>query len=231
MLYQTARHSRAQLCGPGAVLRTGRQDLCGSRCSVGIRQKEERPPRAPLSQLLCRCGAVAADQVCALVSCKTGLCSVLLSQSPGPFSLETCISSDSCLAVSPCGKASFMVWNNGYPIWPCSLSNSFLFLSPGSWGAPVCSHSRYHMVVHWGQNGPLVSLACPSWEWLPACPTTFCLSFSLGQNAASLTLYGALWTLGAPSPNTHAGLRCQLMCSLTPRTRALAVSEQGVARD
>lgn len=157
MLYQTARHSRAQLCGPGAVLRTGRQDLCGSRCSVGIRQKEERPPRAPLSQLLCRCGAVAADQVCALVSCKTGLCSVLLSQSPGHLVLRLASPLTAAWLSLPVERHLSWCGTMAIQYGPVVSQTAFSF-SPLDPGVPQSAHI---LGTTWSYTGGRMGHSCP----------------------------------------------------------------------
>lgn len=158
--------------------------MCGSQCNLRVYTRQQGHRGLSFSR-----GSVIIElchQAFASVCCEAGLCSVFLSvlTLPSPVSR---------------GKASFMVWNPALvPTWDpvvCQKAFSFLPLF-GAWGVPACSDSRHRTVIHRGRTAH-VSPACLSWEWLPACPPTFCLPFSLGQNAASLILPGASWAPGA----------------------------------
>lgn len=123
--------------------------------------------------------------------CEAGLCSVFLSvlTLPSPVSR---------------GKASFTVWNPALVLtWdPVVSQTAFSFLPLfGAWGVPACSDSRHRTVIHWGRTAH-VSPACLSWEWLPACPPTFCLPSLWARTQLLLHCLGLRGHL-EPIPNTR----------------------------
>lgn len=180
-------------------------------------------------------GSVSAElwhQAFALVCCEAGLCSVFLSQ--------TSISMTAA-SLSPCGQASFTVWDIAFHLWnttlvpsmgPCGLSNSFLFLL-SVWCLGCSSLLQIlgtTQLCTEGRTGHMCPLHVRPGNGCPHAHPPSAFPFLWARTQLPFHRLGLCRHL-EPHPLTHTQASCRLICSLTPRTRALALSGMEVASD